>query len=73
MIELNVKRISPDWWSRPRLENIKTGRIYVDVSCGDERYQPVKYNIPGDWHTITEEEEPLGRLKPDINFILVEG
>ena len=73
MIELKVKKLPADFWSRPCLQNIQTGRIYVDVSCGDERYQPTKYNIPGDWHTVTEEDEPDRSLRPDINFILVEG
>lgn len=68
MIELKVKRIANDFWSRPRLKNTVTGRIYADVSCGDERYQPVKYNIPGAWHSTTQEGEPDCPLKLDVHF-----
>lgn len=73
MIELKVKRIPDDDWCRPRLKNVLTGRIYADVSIGDKRYQPVKYNIMGAWHSVTQDGEPDCPLKPDINFILVEG
>ena len=71
MITLNVKQLPDDFWSRPRLENAKTGCIYADVSCGDARYQPRKYNIPGDWHTTTQDGEPEYPLKADIHFEIV--
>lgn len=73
MVELRVKRIVDDEWSRPRLKNVVTGRMYSDVSCGDERYQTIKYNIAGAWHSVTEDGEPDCPLRSDVNFVLVDG
>jgi len=70
MIHVHVKRLPEDYWSRPRLQNIDSGKIYADISCGDSRYQPREYNIPGDWHSVTREGEPDCPLKPDIEFII---
>jgi len=69
-MDLLVKRLEDDFWSRPRLKNIDNGRIYADVSCGDERYQPRKYNISGDWHSTSKDGEPDCPLREDITFYL---
>jgi hypothetical protein len=69
-MELRVKQLPPDYWCRPRLKNLDTGRIYADISLGDEKWQPRKYNIPGDWHTTTRDGEPDCPLREDITFIL---
>ena len=66
-MELRVKQIADDDFSRPRLKNIDTGRIYVDVSLGK---MEGKYNIHGDWHTASKDGEPDTPLKEDIAFIL---
>lgn len=70
-MKLRVKQLPPDGWCRPRLKNVDTGAIYADVSLGYERYQPVKFNIPGDWHTTSPEGEPSFRLRPDVEFEIV--
>jgi hypothetical protein len=70
-IELKVKRMPPDDWGRPRLKNVESGRIYVDISIGRIEHQPVKYNVPGAWHTVSgPNDEPDCPLKKDVFFIL---
>lgn len=55
---IRVKRIEPDEFARPRVQNIETGAIYADVSLGD-----------GDWHITTLDGEPAYRLNAELDII----
>lgn len=77
-----VKRISDDsYWSYPRLKNIETGKIYADVSLGESECYPYfpngfgqcPSNIPGAWHTVTQDGEPDCPLNPNVIFELIEN
>ncbi|TXH13690.1 MAG: hypothetical protein E6R03_10885 [Hyphomicrobiaceae bacterium] len=82
-MQLIVKRIKNrgTHGEYPALKNIQTGKIYVDITLGEQRFLEadangenrhgdfVAYNIPGAWHSfIGEPECPLRR---DIEFVLV--
>jgi len=70
IINLKVKEILSDDWSRPRLQDIKTGMIFADANCGDGNCN--KHGIIGDWHTVTTDwGEPISRLKSNVHFTLV--
>ncbi len=60
---LQVESLGNDEWSRQTLRNVKSGRIYVDINLGE--------GTP-DWHSTTDWGEPLGRLRKDIVFEVVE-
>lgn len=61
---IQVESLGSDEWSRPVLRNAQTGQIYVDIGLGA--------GVP-DWHTVTDEGEPLARLRKDIVFEIVEA
>lgn len=61
---IQVTSLGADEWSRPTLRNIQTGHIYVDINLGE--------GVP-DWHSTTDEGEPLARLRKDIVFEIVEA
>ena len=67
--EVEVQTLPPDRWSRPRLQNIESHRIYADVSLG--RSQSVTNGILGDWHTTTKDGEPLAPLSPAVMLKLI--
>lgn len=58
---IQVRQLEPDYWGYARLQNVKTGRIYADISFDK-----------GDWHTTTSEGEALYRLRRDIVFEIVD-
>ncbi len=60
---IQVTALGADEWSRPMLRNVQNGQIYVDIGLGD--------GVP-DWHTVTDEGEPLARLRKDIVFEIID-
>lgn len=71
-IVLKVKKVEPYGDNRyPCLQNAETGEFYVDVSLGREDHQPIKYSIPGAWHSLYG-GEPYVSLKENIEFVLWE-
>lgn len=64
----------------PALQNVVTGRKYVDITLGIERFlkcgedglnvhgQYVGFNLKGAWHSF--EQEPECTLKSEITFQL---
>ncbi len=58
-----VEQLGNDEWSRPTLRDVETGAVFVDINLGE--------GTP-DWHTTTDEGEPLGRIRKDIVFEIVE-
>lgn len=66
MILIQVKKLPPDDWDRPRLRNIKTGAIYADVNLGNPRFGPP------DWCTTTKSSgEPIASIRKDIVFQII--
>lgn len=64
-MKIQVKRISPDDWDRPRYKNINTGAIYADITLGDRRYGPPS------WHTTTSDGEPIAPIREDVVFEVI--
>ena len=64
-ILLQVHKLPPDSWDRPRLRNARTGRIYADINLGDRRYGPPA------WHTTSHDGEPDAPLRSNIVFEIV--
>ena len=81
-IILNVKHIEKDRFCSPRLKDIDTKEIYVDISLGDAAKNPEKYakqvgdwnklNIAGDWSTTSRDGEPCSALSKKVFFNLVD-
>jgi len=59
---IKVINLGNDDWSRPALQNIETGNIYVDINLGEGS---------ADWHICTTEGEPLARVGKDVVFEVV--
>lgn len=59
---VQVRSLGNDEWSRPQLQNVKSGRIYADINLGVGR---------PDWHVLTTEGEPLTRIRPNVVFEIV--
>lgn len=58
-----VRNLGMDFWSRPTLQNTRTGTIYADINCGDGE---------ADWHACTDEGEPLVRISKKVVFQVIE-
>lgn len=66
---IKVKKLEPDYWGRPRLQNVETKTIYSDISLGNDPY--TKLNIPGDWYIVCPSGEPDYPLPEGVVFELV--
>ena len=60
---IQVRNVGNDGFSRPTLQNIKTGHIYSDINLG--------LGTP-DWHILTTEGEPLARIGKEVVFEVID-
>lgn len=75
-----VKRLPPDAWERPRLQDVDTGEIYADIALGAEHVIKQfdneagwSFNVPGNWHlTVKGTGEPIARLCEATVFEVIE-
>jgi hypothetical protein len=65
-MELKVKRLGEDWFSRPLLKNIETGAIYCNTDLVDDLTSE-------EWCTTSSDGEPDCPLRKDKKFVLVES
>ena len=62
-----VEKHGIDSWNRPALKAKANGQIFVDTSLAQSSNRT--NGLPGDWHTVTDEGEPLCPLAPHIKLI----
>ena len=65
---IQVKKMGLDGWNRPLLEAKATGQIFVDTSLAQSSNRA--NDLPRDWHTVTDNGEPLCPLAPHIKLIV---
>jgi hypothetical protein len=58
---LRVKKLEPDDFNRPRMKNVDTGSVYVDVSIGKN-----------EWCASSRDGEPSFLLRDDVVFEIIE-
>lgn len=74
-IFLRVKPLPPDFMKRPRLKNLDSRRIYVDVSASfGSTEQAILVGtqvgkINGRWYTTSKDGEPCTRLLDNCVFV----
>lgn len=59
-MNIKVRRLEPDSFDRPRVQNVENNRIYADVSIGK-----------GEWCTTSRDGEPEYPLRDDIVFTFI--
>lgn len=77
-IFLRVKPLALDFMGRPRLKNLDSRRIYVDVSAGASGEQIILVGtqvgrINGRWHTSSKDGEPSTPLLKNCVFVFFGG
>jgi hypothetical protein len=64
-MKIQVKKLQPDDFDRPRLKDIKTGMVFADINLGDPRFGPP------DWCTTTRDGEPIASIRKDVVFEVI--
>lgn len=67
---LPVRVIGEDEWGRPMIISVRSGQIYVDISCGAS--DDTTNGLKGEWYWVTSDGEPCDTAGAEFRFEVAE-